>query len=171
MSPEGEVQKQQFGGNFRALASKHSAGESWVSKPENCWPRVLLRATAKKAEMVGDLQHLSGDGGGSQTSWLVSPETDNRGRTGSEEEPRWEPSIPVRMGGGQHELELHHEGAIGELPVLQAVELIGDVTPAHIHLWGQSTGGDPQAHSTNPGRSETQHGWPGRSSQMQTGLS
>lgn len=97
-----------------------------------------------------------GNGGGSKTSRLVFPETDNRGRTGSEEEPGWEPSIPVWMGGGQHELELHHEGAIWELPVLQAVELVGDVTPAHIYLWGQSIAVDPQAHSTNPGGSETQ---------------
>lgn len=30
-------------------------------------------------------------------------------------------SIPVWVGGGQHELEFHHTGAIRELPVLQAV--------------------------------------------------
>lgn len=30
-------------------------------------------------------------------------------------------SIPVWVGGGQHELEFHHAGAVRELPVLQAV--------------------------------------------------
>lgn len=45
-----------------------------------------------------------------------------------------ESPVPVGVGGGQHELELHEAGAIGELLVLQAVQLVGDVTPPHVHL-------------------------------------
>ena len=42
--------------------------------------------------------------------------------------------VPVGMGGGQHELELHHTGVVTELPVLNTVELVGDVSPSHVHL-------------------------------------
>lgn len=48
--------------------------------------------------------------------------------------------VPVGVGGGQHELELHEAGAIRELPVLQAVQLVGDVPPPHIHLRGDTGG-------------------------------
>ena len=46
--------------------------------------------------------------------------------------------LPVWVGGGQHELELHQAGAIGELPVLQAVQLIGEVPASHVDLEGDS---------------------------------
>lgn len=65
----------------------------------------------------------------SQTALLVSGE-----RVKEEAVPGRMPSIPVRVGGGQHELELHHEGAVGELPVLQAVEFVGDVASPDVHL-------------------------------------
>lgn len=45
--------------------------------------------------------------------------------------------LPVRVGRGQHELEFHHARAIRQLPVLQAVQLVGDIAPSHVHLPGR----------------------------------
>lgn len=42
--------------------------------------------------------------------------------------------IPVGVGGWKHELELYDAGAVTQLFVLDAVELIGNVSPADIHL-------------------------------------
>ena len=42
-------------------------------------------------------------------------------RRDREERNKENQSLPVGVGRGQHELELHHAGAIWELPVLQAV--------------------------------------------------
>lgn len=38
------------------------------------------------------------------------------------------------MGGGQHELELHHTGVVLQLAVLDAVQLVGNVRPSNVHL-------------------------------------
>ena len=38
------------------------------------------------------------------------------------------------MGGGQHELELHHAGVVLQLAVLDAVQLVGNVRPSNVHL-------------------------------------
>lgn len=43
-------------------------------------------------------------------------------------------SVPVRVGGGQHELEFHHAGVVLQLPVLYAIKFIGDISPSNIHL-------------------------------------
>ena len=43
-------------------------------------------------------------------------------------------SVPVRVGGGQHELEFHHAGVVFQLPVLYAIKFIGDISPSNIHL-------------------------------------
>lgn len=38
------------------------------------------------------------------------------------------------MRGGEHELELNHTRVVPQLPMLNAVELIGNVRSANIHL-------------------------------------
>lgn len=59
--------------------------------------------------------------------------------------------LPVGVGGGQHELELHQAGAVGELPVLQAVQLVGEVPTPHVHLAGDAGGtAVPCSHPTHP---------------------
>lgn len=42
--------------------------------------------------------------------------------------------IPVGMWGREHELELYYTGVVLQLSMLNAVELVGNVRPAHIHL-------------------------------------
>ena len=42
--------------------------------------------------------------------------------------------LPVRVRRGQHELEVHGTGPVLQLVVLEAVQLIGDVPPADVHL-------------------------------------
>ena len=42
--------------------------------------------------------------------------------------------LPVRMRRGQHELEVDGTRPVVQLVVLEAVELVGDVTPPHVHL-------------------------------------
>lgn len=44
---------------------------------------------------------------------------------------------PVGMGGGQHELELHHAGVVLQLAVLDTVQLIGNVGSPNVHLGTQ----------------------------------
>lgn len=46
--------------------------------------------------------------------------------------------VPVGVGRGQHELEVHSTGAVLQLVVLEAVELVRDVAPAHVHLGEES---------------------------------
>lgn len=42
--------------------------------------------------------------------------------------------LPVWMRRRQHELEVHSAGSILQLVMLDAIELVGDVRPANIHL-------------------------------------
>lgn len=47
--------------------------------------------------------------------------------------------LPVGVCGREHELELHDAGAFTQLLVLDAVQLVGDVSPADVHLRMQHT--------------------------------
>lgn len=42
--------------------------------------------------------------------------------------------VPVGVGCGQHELELHDAGVVLQLTVLDAVEFISDISSTNIHL-------------------------------------
>lgn len=44
-------------------------------------------------------------------------------------------TIPVRVRGGKHELELYYTCVVPQLSMLNTVELIGNVCSANIHLW------------------------------------
>lgn len=46
--------------------------------------------------------------------------------------------VPVWVGCGQHELELHNAGVVLQLTVLDAVEFISDVSSTNIHLRKES---------------------------------
>lgn len=46
--------------------------------------------------------------------------------------------VPVGVGCGQHELELHDAGVVLQLTVLDAVEFISDVSSTNIHLRNES---------------------------------
>lgn len=63
--------------------------------------------------------------------------------------------VPVWVGEGQHELELHQAGAIRELPVLQAVQLVGDVPTSHVHLRGAGGTTVPLLPPTHPHHPES----------------
>lgn len=43
--------------------------------------------------------------------------------------------IPVWVRGGKHELELHYTGVVLQLSMLNAVQLVGNVCSANVHLW------------------------------------
>lgn len=46
--------------------------------------------------------------------------------------------VPVGVGCGQHELELHDAGVVLQLTVLDTVEFISDVSSTNIHLRNES---------------------------------
>lgn len=46
--------------------------------------------------------------------------------------------VPVWVGRGQHELELHDAGVVFQLSVLDTVEFISDVSSTNIHLRKES---------------------------------
>ena len=42
--------------------------------------------------------------------------------------------LPVGVRGGQHELEFYNTGVVFQLPMLDAVQLVGNVGSPHVHL-------------------------------------
>lgn len=69
------------------------------------------------------------------TALTCSSTVPKKGRGGS---VTVHPKVPVRVGCGQHELELYDTGVVFQLTVLDAVQFISDVSSPNVHLGRES---------------------------------